>query len=113
MAECMDEFDEATPLRGTYCSRLTSEEYEEQGARWGLIRTTTLVSRLASLRSVTEQALQELMGLLDNQPELYKAVLKKRRRERREEEGFMAYVKVSIIALLPLLRWRVGVVTGR
>lgn len=33
MAECMDEFDEATPLRGTYCSRLTSEEYEEQGAR--------------------------------------------------------------------------------
>ena len=33
MTECMDEFDEATPLRGTYCSRLTSEEYEEQGAR--------------------------------------------------------------------------------
>lgn len=36
MAECMDEFDEATPLRGTYCSRLTSEEYEEQSARWAL-----------------------------------------------------------------------------
>ena len=41
----MDEFDEATPLRGTYCSRLTSEEYEEQGVRWALIITTILVSR--------------------------------------------------------------------
>ena len=29
----MDEFDEATPLRGSYCSRLTTEEYEEQAAR--------------------------------------------------------------------------------
>ena len=42
MAECMDEFDEATPLRETYCSRLTTDEYEEQGARWAPISTTTL-----------------------------------------------------------------------
>ena len=30
----MEEFDEATPLRESYCSRLTAEEYEEQAARW-------------------------------------------------------------------------------
>ena len=34
------------------------------------------------------------MKQLDGNPELYKSVLKKRRREEKEEEGFMAYVKV-------------------
>ena len=29
----MDEFDEATPLRESYCSRLTTDQYEEQAAR--------------------------------------------------------------------------------
>ena len=38
MAECMEEFDEATPLRETYCSRLTLQEYEDEGERLASIR---------------------------------------------------------------------------
>ena len=38
MAECMEEFDEATPLKESYCSRLTPHEYEEQADRWAPIR---------------------------------------------------------------------------
>ena len=34
----MEEFDEATPLRESYCSRLTAEEYEEQTDRCAPIR---------------------------------------------------------------------------
>ncbi|CAI8023184.1 hypothetical protein GBAR_LOCUS13577, partial [Geodia barretti] len=76
MAECMEEFDEATPLRESYCSRLTHHEYEEQAD------------------SCTEQALRELMEQLDTQPELYRSVLRKRRREQKEEAGLMSYLKV-------------------
>ena len=57
--------------------------------------------------SCTEQALNELMQQLDDHPELYKSVLKKRRREQKEEEGFMAYVKVpsplSLVCVLSLV----------
>ena len=34
------------------------------------------------------------MSQLDGQPELYKSVLQKRRREEKEEEGLMSFLKV-------------------
>ena len=37
------------------------------------------------------------MGQLDGQPELYKSVMKKRRREEKEGEGLVSYLKVSLI----------------
>ena len=57
MAGCMDEFDEATPLRGTYCSRLTSDEYEEQGARWDQQFCTDLYSSEGLLDTPTTRPL--------------------------------------------------------
>lgn len=35
------------------------------------------------------------MKVLDSNPDLYKSVLKKRRRKEKEEEGLMAYFKVA------------------
>lgn len=49
-----------------------------------------------SVHSCTEQALDDLMKLLDSNPDLYKSVLKKRRKEEKEEEGLMAYFKVAV-----------------
>ena len=38
MAEVLDEFDDATPVKSLYCKQLTSEEYEEEGCRlWGAV----------------------------------------------------------------------------
>ena len=75
MAGVLEEFDEATPLRGTYCSRLSVEEYEEQASE------------------CTERALRQLMDHLDENPQEFKAVLRKRRRDE-EEGGLWAFVKV-------------------
>lgn len=44
--------------------------------------------------SCTEQALRELMKHLDKQPDMYKSILKKRRRDEKENEGIMSYIKV-------------------
>ena len=94
MAECMEEFDEATPLRESYCSRLTHHEYEEQADRWAPIRIHASLEVVHLWLSCTEQALRELMEQLDTQPELYRSVLRKRRREQKEEAGLMSYLKV-------------------
>ena len=39
------------------------------------------------------------MSHLDSQPEMYKSVLRKRRREEKEQEGMMSYLKVSLAFL--------------
>lgn len=79
MAGILDEFDEATPLRRAYCSRLTLEEYEDEGS------------------SYTEKALSELVAGLDRKPDTYKKVLERRKKEEVEEGGVLTYVKVSHI----------------
>lgn len=77
MAGVLDEYDEATPLRGTFCSRLTAEEFEEQGA------------------SCTEEALSQLMEHLEKNPEAYGRVLRQRKRQQAEEAGLFSFVKVA------------------
>ena len=77
MAAVFDEFDEATPLRGSFCSRLTAEEFEELGATF------------------TEEALAQLMEHLDRNPEAYGRVLRKRKRQQAEEAGLLSFVKVA------------------
>lgn len=78
MAGILDEFDEATPLKRTYCSILTQEEYEEQGSNF------------------TEQALSELVHHLDTNSSSYKKVLKKKKLQEAEEEGVLSFVKVKL-----------------
>ena len=75
MAGVLEEFDDATPLKGTFCSRLSVEEYEEQAS------------------SCTKQSLVELMDHLDENPHEFKSVLRKRHRD---EDGVWGFVKVAI-----------------
>lgn len=77
MAGVLDEFDEATPLRGTFCSRLTEEQFEEQSA------------------SSTEEALAQLMEHLDKNPGVYGRVLRKKKRQQAEEAGLISFMKVA------------------
>ena len=77
MAGILDEFDEATPLKRSYCSILTQEEYEEQGS------------------SFTEQALSELVDHLDTNSRSYKKILKKRKLQEAEERGVLSFIKVG------------------
>ena len=76
MAGVLEEFDEATPLRSSYCSRLTEEEYEEQ---------TSIA---------TERALKDLIEHLQDNPEQYRKVVKKKKRAEAEEAGLISYFKV-------------------
>ena len=79
MAGVLEEFDEATPLKGTFCSRLSVEEYEEQAS------------------ACTEQALRGLMAHLDKNPEEFKTVLRKRKLDEEEEGSMWAFVKVCTV----------------
>ena len=110
MMECMEEFDEATPLKATYCSRLNAEEYEAQGARWvrtGAVAVTSVVTATPSTppcctmsSSCTEKALAELLQHLEQRPEAYTSVLKKRRKDEVENErGMVTYFKARILHL--------------
>ena len=80
MAELLDEFDEATPVKSSYCRQVTSQEYEEEGCR------------------CTEDALSELMSYLDDNPSVYGRVLQKRRKEEAENSSFISFLKVRALS---------------
>ena len=80
MAEVLDEFDEATPVKSSYCKRLTAEEYEEEGCR------------------CTEDALSDLMTYLDSNPSAYGKVLQKRRKEEAENSSFLSFIKIRALS---------------
>ena len=80
MAEVLDEFDEAAPVKSSYCKQLTSEEYEEEGCRF------------------TEDALSELMSYLDSSPSVYGRVLQKRRKEDAENSGLLSFLKIRALS---------------
>lgn len=82
MAEFLDEFDEATPVKSSYCKQLTSEEYEEEGCR------------------CTEDALSDLMSYLDANPSVYGRVLHKRRKEDAENSSLLSFVKIRALSYL-------------
>ncbi len=73
MAECFDEFDEATPLKRTFCSRVSLEEYEQQTA------------------DTTEEAIAQLIAHLDNSPQSYYRVLQAKKDE---DVSVFSYIKV-------------------
>lgn len=77
MAGVMEEFDEATPMKRSYCRSLTEDEYEQQAS------------------FSTEKALEDLIKYLDSNSEEYCRILKKKKREEAEENGLMSYMKVS------------------
>lgn len=89
MAEVFDEFDEATPLRSTYCSRITTAEYEDVG------------------ETQTEKALRELQSHLDQNPDEYFKILKRKAIQDAEEGGVISFftVRHSIMSLALLNRW--------
>ena len=76
MAGVLGEFDEATPLRSSYCSRLTEEQYQDQAAL------------------STEKALKDLIDHLQDNPEEYRKIVRKKKREEAEEAGLVSYFKV-------------------
>ena len=80
MAEVLDEFDEATPVKSSYCKRVTSEEYEEEGCQ------------------CTEDALSDLMTYLDSNPSVYGRVLQKRRKEEAENSSFISFLKIRALS---------------
>lgn len=82
MAGILDEYDEATPMRGTYCSRLTVDEYENQSSK------------------CTEDALEQLISHLESNPEVYKKVLKDKKKQEEEEAGILSFMKVSLSSLI-------------
>jgi len=77
MAGVMDEFDEATPLKSTYCSKLSQEQYEDQ----------TALS--------TQRALEQLIQHLESNPGDFGKVVKARKQEEAEESGVFSYLKVT------------------
>ena len=76
MAGILDEFDEPTPLKSSFCSRLTEEEYEEQSSAY------------------TQAALESLMEYMDTNPDVYSKIVKKRKKEEAENAGLVSFVKV-------------------
>lgn len=73
----MGEYDEATPLKSRYCSRrLTEEEYEEETSDY------------------TQESLKQLLQFMDNNPEQYERIVKKRKKEEAENTGILSYIKV-------------------
>ena len=78
MAGVLEEFDDATPLKGTFCSRVSMEEYEEESS------------------SCTKQALRELIDHLDENPREFSSVLRKRKRDEAGENGVFAFIKVLV-----------------
>lgn len=75
----MDEFDDAVPLRSTYCSRMTEQEYENQAAE------------------TTEKALSDLLKHLDSNPDIYRQIETKRRRQEAEDAGIVSLIKVPTV----------------
>ena len=80
MAEVLDEFDEATPVKSSYCKQLTAEEYEEEGCL------------------CTEDALSELMSYLDSDPAVYAKVLQRRKKEDAENSSVFSFLKVQLLS---------------
>ena len=79
MAGTMDEFDDAVPLKKTFCGRpMTEEEYEDQAAK------------------TTDRAISDLLKHLEENPQVYKKIESRKRREEAEEAGIMSLIKVYI-----------------
>ena len=81
MAEVLEEFDDATPLRKSYCSRISKDEFERQ------------------ISVNTENGLEELFTFLKNNPKAYSDILRKRRREEAESAGLLSYLKIRMMSL--------------
>ena len=79
----MDEFDEAVPMKNSYCRALTEEEYERQSS------------------VTTETALQDLIQYLDSNTDQYCRILKRKKREEAEESGLLSYMKVCPTSFTP------------
>ncbi len=71
--ECLEEFEEATPLQKRFCSQLSVEEYEQSAA------------------DSTEEALAQLIAHLDTNPQAYHKILQAKKDE---EIGVFSYIKV-------------------
>lgn len=79
MAGILEEYDEATPMKRMYCSRLlTDEEYEQETVDY------------------TQKCLHELLGHLNENPEEYSKVMVKRKKEEAESSGLLSYMKVTL-----------------
>ncbi|CAG5135938.1 unnamed protein product, partial [Candidula unifasciata] len=80
--DIFDDFEDADSMEVTYCKLVSDEQFE------------------ADTRSETDKALGELCMYLDQNPELYARVLRKRKQEEMESSGVFSYVKSKMMSLL-------------
>uniref|UniRef100_A0A8C4T6U5 Uncharacterized protein n=1 Tax=Erpetoichthys calabaricus TaxID=27687 RepID=A0A8C4T6U5_ERPCA len=67
--ETMEEFDKECPMLKTFCKQLTEDEFEDQTLTY------------------TEQALIDLFHTMDENPELYERVIRRRKQDELEKSG--------------------------
>lgn len=77
----LDEYDEATPMRRSYCQQLDTDEYERQAS------------------TATENALRDLLAKLDQHPETYYKILRQKKRDEMNEGGLFSYIKAQFFSL--------------
>lgn len=100
----VDEFAEAKPLPTSYCTRVTVEEFEEQGTTetekalnvWDSSCFGPWVKCV--MASDTIVLLQELISCLEKDPSILKGIMEKRKKED-SGKGIVSYLKVGLLLL--------------
>ncbi|KAK3589142.1 hypothetical protein CHS0354_017109 [Potamilus streckersoni] len=77
--ENSDEFDDANKMTKTYCCQMTKEQFEEESS------------------IETENALKTLTEYLDANPEVYRRILRRKKKQDMENAGFLSFLKVKIM----------------
>ena len=78
-APFIDEYDEAAPMRRCYCRQINTQEYERQGS------------------STTEKALHDLLVKLDEKPEIFYNILKKKKQDEAHDGGLISFLKLQFL----------------
>ncbi|XP_070572656.1 mitochondrial fission regulator 2-like [Ptychodera flava] len=80
--ESMGEFDQATPVCTQYCTPVSLKEYETQCSK------------------TTEKSLDDLISFMEQNPDVYKAVLKKKKQEEMENGGIISFLKTRFLTAI-------------
>ena len=82
MAGILGPYDPASPSVTTFCKRISKQEHEKQVAE------------------TTQQAVADLIKYLEYNPTAYYNILRKRKREDKENEGVVSWMKVKMLSVI-------------
>ncbi|XP_041349385.1 uncharacterized protein LOC121368707 [Gigantopelta aegis] len=82
LVETFDEFDEPVPMHHSYCQQLSMDEIEEQS------------------ETATQRGLNDLIKYLEQNPEAYAKIMRKKKVEDLENGGIFSYLKVKMMSVL-------------